>query len=944
MSRIFFLVFLLSALNAQAYEVSTHRAMNQAIANHSILSKSDAVDQLGLPGLEKNIPSLNQTVIGLFAEGGVFEDGDLRGVSIGGYNQCRVFNHFFDPQYNKGGGRGLEVLKGFVKGNPSPRWALGDTGQLTDNTFVGYTSACASTPGKNFNSYVDASVSFYKYYTSASVFEREQALGDMLRSLGAVVHHIEDMGQPQHTRNDTHTHGDRGLQGLLYGEDPYAAQYERYFFHKKLESVDQIESLMFCATPTESCSGYSTVPDFDSAEDFWWSTGTGLGYKGRLRGMADFTSQNFTSSGTQFYSGLSVGSGEYNFYPDAQFQFPGLKDQETYSSRQLVSEKVVHINPFNGNSIAGSRQYYVGTGYDGLTNAKTPTIYFGMLPGLNSFSYLSGDVRLMHDDKVIANNVSILLPRIGSFGVGLLNHFFRARIKVARGSGNNKWVITNAGSKALDGSVELYVRDKDVQRQVLARSAFSQAPGGVATLISTESVDPGANSKDLIAVFYGKAGVEGNTSLNPADGFTSSPGVSNRKLAVAGAKLTIPPNATNVTLSVDAKTFTEKAGSFARASVSGAVGQPVGVLSFFVDGASYGSPQNVTNASSLAQALKLKPGAHNVGVSFVASNAFESKDAGPVSVSVLGDTSLQLTGPTGNVASGGSAVFTAKLNRLGNSTVAGGRVVFKDNGQQFADVLVSGDSAAATRTGFVQGGHTLTADYSGDTYYASSSSSVGVTVDPPPVPCGGQISPSGGSAGYSTNMDLGTSPGVVKGNFEAYSIPDSLEIKGPKGNVLYTTNGLVSSSRGFSFNYDSSALGGRVVSVRVNGNTDASTVWRLSVSCPGGSVSTPKAIRFIVGVTYSSNWSPCGSNQIYVDGVSKAKLDGGFRSQYLEVTEGGTHSINVAVDQTGCFSQLALDNRSSGGVYFEINGVTVYMTVGRTYYLNTGNANASSFN
>ena len=102
-------------------------------------------------------------------EGGVDED----------VPPWRVVNHFFDPV--TGRRRGL-------LGIPSPEWAFEPNGDEPSQS----------------HSYPDARRALYRGLTAADPNERNRELGHAFYALGHVIHLIQDLAQPQHTRNDAH--------------------------------------------------------------------------------------------------------------------------------------------------------------------------------------------------------------------------------------------------------------------------------------------------------------------------------------------------------------------------------------------------------------------------------------------------------------------------------------------------------------------------------------------------------------------------------------------------------------------------------------------------------------------------------------------------------------------------------------------------------------------
>src|SRR3989442_10174937 len=97
----------------------------------------------------------------------------------------RVLNHFFDPVSGNG-------LNPFPSNYSSPDWALEDGAQISGPIWM-----------QRF-SYRDARTLLYNALTSPLGGDRAMSFGLMFQALGHVMHHLQDMAQPQHVRNDQH--------------------------------------------------------------------------------------------------------------------------------------------------------------------------------------------------------------------------------------------------------------------------------------------------------------------------------------------------------------------------------------------------------------------------------------------------------------------------------------------------------------------------------------------------------------------------------------------------------------------------------------------------------------------------------------------------------------------------------------------------------------------
>jgi len=200
-NKLFMLSLLLLASGlANSYEVETHREISRKAALVSTLSSR--LPDFGLIDLDSSLPSkthmigsfgskvltcqedfitpISVSIIDLIRLGAFCEDVTFGDSAIDGF---RYINHFYDPAH---GGRGFSG--GTYRS--SRVWGL-------ENTDIG---------GQNF-SYRDARAYFYKGLTLPTKEDRDANLAKTFRSIGHVIHLIEDLAQPQHTRDDPHGSG-----------------------------------------------------------------------------------------------------------------------------------------------------------------------------------------------------------------------------------------------------------------------------------------------------------------------------------------------------------------------------------------------------------------------------------------------------------------------------------------------------------------------------------------------------------------------------------------------------------------------------------------------------------------------------------------------------------------------------------------------------------------
>jgi hypothetical protein len=243
-------VALLAGYNCQvfAYELETHADMSKAAAKASVLgnnSPSSVLRALGLQySIEEDIQQVfpnsantPKSVLELMRDGARFEDNLFLGSLL------RVRHHFYDPLYD----RPLTVA-GVAAGEKSPDWALEDLEDFGSQAF----------------SFRHARDYFYKALTLSDEQERKKNFGLTFQTLGHVIHHIQDMAQPQHVRNDIHP-------SIV----AHKSFYEEYTDDHRGELRYTAESVMF-----------------PRSRDFWTNSNNS--------GLAQFTNRNFVSAGTNF--------------------------------------------------------------------------------------------------------------------------------------------------------------------------------------------------------------------------------------------------------------------------------------------------------------------------------------------------------------------------------------------------------------------------------------------------------------------------------------------------------------------------------------------------------------------------------------------------------------------------------------------------------------------
>ena len=489
-------VTFLVAGNLRAYDLETHRKLSETSVSESVLTKNQSVlKDLGLADVDETLPfeGNRRSILDIIGRGARLEDT---------LTTARPVNHFFDP--TRAGAANNGAARGFVSVlNPasSPSWALEDL----------------QAHGGQDNSFRDARKYLLEALTSGAKSTREEKFAATFQTLGMVIHHLQDMAQPQHVRNDLHCSEDVCKP---FFHNPSA--YEKYTEAKPNLPVTGYSS---------AYAGYASV--LNSARKFW--------YTGDGKGIAEFTNRNFVTDSTNFrYEFGSV-------LPDARYGFPlplasgaptiSIQDAYQQSGRGAVPQQ---LQDFCG---ANCWIEFVATsGLDQLTGDPVDN------PRASSLSIFDPDLRLrtvqlpssdgeirFETGRVFSLNsfnfdaaLAVLMKRAVGYSAGLIDYFFRGKIDLVAGPQNSgQLLVKNLGAEAMKGKFRLYYDDADDVRRtvrdangapilwdtevILAATSAGQLAAGAQMAVPAFSAptNPGPkNPPQYMLVFTGEMGEE----------------------------------------------------------------------------------------------------------------------------------------------------------------------------------------------------------------------------------------------------------------------------------------------------------------------------------------------------------------------------------------------------------------------------------------------------
>lgn len=386
-----------------------------------------------------------------------------------------VCNHFYDPIHEQP--LNDPLVNAFctpVGRRTSPEWSLEDSANIIGQDF----------------SFWDA----VRYYEGALVApnksDRDFFLGVTFRALGHTIHHLQDMAQPQHARNDAHPPSGRTL---------YEAYTKKY--------LNQLGSLPALA---QYPLAYPRLGGFDKARSFWKD---GFG-----RGIAEFSNRNFVTQGTNFLFQIAN--------PPQIVKFPGFPDGPDVSTPPPICADpslkglnvsceyvdIADIDPSGPLQNFHAMISFVRTqvidvlGQSSADNARASTFSMFSDFGDNSPTFTT-QFTFTVNRFTFENGYQFLLNRAVAYSAGLLNYFFRGSMTATVANGQIN--ITNTSTLPMLGIFEVFYDNQNGLRGPVPNSRFVHGlfpNNNVSWSLSTPS-DVALNTP-FVVVFTGLIGTE----------------------------------------------------------------------------------------------------------------------------------------------------------------------------------------------------------------------------------------------------------------------------------------------------------------------------------------------------------------------------------------------------------------------------------------------------
>jgi hypothetical protein len=466
--------------NAGAYDLDTHRNVSRRALAASVVPNSFSLDSdlAGNTALLQFVPFFSkvQKIPKWVADGAADEDAIFPWDSGDNPTVARFRDHFYNPL--NGSGYPLPPPLAY----PAPDWALEDEGDCVFQTL----------------SWKDARDRYYDYFTKETPAARENGLALTFYTLGHVLHLIEDMASPQHTRMDSH-----GTDYFFRGNRRLGS-YECYTQDRLTDEMigvyDQAAGQPYGRQSYGAVYPETDVTSFYRARDFWHSP-TG-------KGLADYANGGFVTTGTNFTAPLSFGLQPHPGFPSP----PNGADAEIET--ETVGELLGPKGPNQPLDEDAEVDFIVTHVEDRLR---------GDSPFSRTSTYGIFDAELqgkMKSPNFTLNRLNfeaawqLLLPRAIGYSAGLLNYFFRGAFSVhVTNAEMGQYAVRNDTAEAMNGTFQLYYDDAQGNRHhfgtdqtISVPASIPGRPPGTEPFQVPFPPDPTVN--DCTVVFRGTLGLE----------------------------------------------------------------------------------------------------------------------------------------------------------------------------------------------------------------------------------------------------------------------------------------------------------------------------------------------------------------------------------------------------------------------------------------------------
>lgn len=373
----------------------------------------------------------------------------------------RCLAHFYNPLPQPGSDHNLTDPVD-IGASDSFQWASAGNGIFSGSTSPG---------GENTESWVKAREYYFQALTSPLKTARDAKFAHLFYSLGKVIHLVQDLSQPDHSRNDAHmingdeTPGPPPPLGLVYPSARWIENYGR-------DNINEISSWVELSNVTEldwRTGGFARLKDF-------WDRGIYQGdataldddaasVAGKALGLAEFANGNFLGEDSTYFEIVTRQIANDPGRVRHLFPHPALADTNyatfgtgSYPTQASTWEDGATQDPTSSllrNSIF-LRKERAGVKTDRHAVLNYSTLVARKL-GIDRASVT------INAPSVIEELHRLTLPRAISYSSGVIDYFFRGSINVLSGRDSlGQQVITvtnNSGQTMRGGQFLLFSED-----------------------------------------------------------------------------------------------------------------------------------------------------------------------------------------------------------------------------------------------------------------------------------------------------------------------------------------------------------------------------------------------------------------------------------------------------------------------------------------------------
>lgn len=435
----------------------------------------------------------------------------------------RVLHHFYDPYFNRG--LDSELYEIDIKGTSAINWAVGTNNAFDHPVTFSVDNESYSSNHFTIHRAIESMYSAltghrsdgekWRWYDDKEPETTDEELkihwATTFRSLGNVIHLLQDMAQPLHTRNELHPwnrgHGENWYEWYIEARVMGGNVFDILSDPENPDSMPKYENLNEVSkVPLNPITYVDTsypIPDFDYYSNYF-TTANGQGaLVARGKGLADYSNRGFFTPGTNI--------GQDNPYPlpitdlkayqaeDVDISWKGALSWMTVYKKDVTDE----VGP---NQVAA------------LTTAGVFT------DKLYKQQFVIS--RANYDDWA-----RLLIPRATAYSAGLINFFFRGRLTIEEmqeDCGELKITIKNTsktGNAFYNGKFSVAYDATDGTRKLLPivegeeiTEAAAIAPGETHEITAEYPYVLDRNKpKNLVVVFHGVIGQEPGIAAHTTD-------------------------------------------------------------------------------------------------------------------------------------------------------------------------------------------------------------------------------------------------------------------------------------------------------------------------------------------------------------------------------------------------------------------------------------------